>query len=151
MTKPFTELGLSADLLKAIDRLGFEQASPIQAAAIPLLMAGKDIVGQSQTGSGKTAAFGIPAVEAMACETPLVATRAGALPEVVGECAVLVQPGDAGALAAAVADLLDDAPERTRLGVGGRRRVEEQFSWRAVAAATVDVYRDAMELVRAHG
>src|ERR1051325_1635186 len=62
-TKLFTELGLSEELLKAIDKLGFEQAAPIQAAAIPLLMAGKDIVGQSQTGSGKTAAFGIPAVE----------------------------------------------------------------------------------------
>src|SRR5215469_18488061 len=61
--KLFTDLGLSDELLKAIDKLGFEQASPIQAAAIPLLMAGKDIVGQSQTGSGKTAAFGIPAVE----------------------------------------------------------------------------------------
>ena len=61
--KLFSELGLSEELLKAIDKLGFEQASPIQAAAIPLLMAGKDIVGQSQTGSGKTAAFGVPAVE----------------------------------------------------------------------------------------
>jgi ATP-dependent RNA helicase DeaD len=61
--KLFTELGLSDELLKAINKLGFEQAAPIQAAAIPLLMAGKDIVGQSQTGSGKTAAFGIPAVE----------------------------------------------------------------------------------------
>lgn len=62
-SKLFTELGLSESLLKAIDQLGFEQAAPIQAAAIPLLLAGKDIVGQSQTGSGKTAAFGIPAVE----------------------------------------------------------------------------------------
>jgi ATP-dependent RNA helicase DeaD len=61
--KLFTELGLSDELLKAIDKLGFEQASPIQAEAIPLLLAGRDIVGQSQTGSGKTAAFGIPAVE----------------------------------------------------------------------------------------
>jgi ATP-dependent RNA helicase DeaD len=61
--KLFSELGLSDELLRAIDKLGFEQASPIQAAAIPELMAGKDIVGQSQTGSGKTAAFGIPAVE----------------------------------------------------------------------------------------
>jgi len=61
--KLFSELGLSADILKAIDKLGFEQAAPIQAAAIPLLLAGKDIVGQSQTGSGKTCAFGIPAVE----------------------------------------------------------------------------------------
>ena len=61
--KLISELGLSEEVLKANDKLGFEQAAPIQAAAIPLLMAGKDIVGQSQTGSGKTAAFGIPAVE----------------------------------------------------------------------------------------
>ncbi|HEY3862327.1 MAG TPA: DEAD/DEAH box helicase [Verrucomicrobiae bacterium] len=61
--KLFSELGLSAELLKAIDKLGFEQAAPIQAAAIPVLMAGRDIVGQSQTGSGKTAAFAIPAIE----------------------------------------------------------------------------------------
>ena len=61
--KLFTELGLSPELLKAIDKLGYEQASPIQAAAIPVLLTGKDIVGQSMTGSGKTAAFGVPAVE----------------------------------------------------------------------------------------
>ena len=61
--KLFSELGLSAEMLKAIDRLGFEQASPIQAEAIPVLMQGRDVVGQSQTGSGKTLAFGVPAVE----------------------------------------------------------------------------------------
>ena len=61
--KLFSELGLSPEILKAIDKLGFEQASPIQAEAIPVLMSGKDIVGQSQTGSGKTAAFAIPAIE----------------------------------------------------------------------------------------
>ena len=61
--KLFTELGLSPELLKAIDKLGYEQAAPIQAAAIPVLMTGKDVVGQSMTGSGKTAAFGVPAVE----------------------------------------------------------------------------------------
>src|SRR5438874_5218638 len=61
--KLFSELGISAELLKAIDKMGFEQASPIQAAAIPVLMAGHDVVGQSQTGSGKTAAFAVPAIE----------------------------------------------------------------------------------------
>src|SRR5512132_2814948 len=61
--KLFSELGLSPELLKAIDKLGFEQAAPIQAEAIPVLMQGKDVVGQSQTGSGKTAAFAIPAIE----------------------------------------------------------------------------------------
>ncbi len=62
-TKLFTELGLSPELLKAIDKLGFEQVAPIQAETIPLLMAGRDVAGQSQTGSGKTAAFAIPAIE----------------------------------------------------------------------------------------
>jgi ATP-dependent RNA helicase DeaD len=62
-TKLFSDLGISADLLKGIDRLGFEQASPIQAEAIPVLLEGSDVVGQSQTGSGKTAAFAIPALE----------------------------------------------------------------------------------------
>src|SRR5688572_27460982 len=61
--KVFSELGLSAELLKAIDKLGFEQAAPIQAEAIPILMQGRDVVGQSQTGSGKTAAFAVPAIE----------------------------------------------------------------------------------------
>jgi ATP-dependent RNA helicase DeaD len=61
--KLFSELGLSTELLKAVDKLGFEQASPIQAESIPLLLAGRDIVGQSQTGSGKTAAFAVPAIE----------------------------------------------------------------------------------------
>src|SRR5580693_7791294 len=62
-TKLFSELGISAELLKAIDKLGFEKASPIQAEAIPVLLQGRDVVGQSQTGSGKTAAFAVPAIE----------------------------------------------------------------------------------------
>jgi ATP-dependent RNA helicase DeaD len=61
--KLFSELNLSPNMLKAIDRLGYEEAAPIQAEAIPLILSGNDIFGQSQTGSGKTAAFGIPAVE----------------------------------------------------------------------------------------
>ena len=66
--KLFSELGLSPEILKAIDKLGFEQAAPIQAEAIPVLMAGKDVVGQSQTGSGKTAAFAVPAIEKVEVE-----------------------------------------------------------------------------------
>jgi ATP-dependent RNA helicase DeaD len=67
-TKLFSELGLSSDLLKAIDKLGFEQAAPIQAEAIPALIQGKDVVGQSQTGSGKTVAFAAPAIEKVVVE-----------------------------------------------------------------------------------
>lgn len=62
-SKSFADLGLSPELLKAVAKLGFEQASPIQAESIPVLLSGRDLVGQSQTGSGKTAAFGIPAIE----------------------------------------------------------------------------------------
>jgi len=60
---PFATLGLSPGVLEAVARLGFTEAAPIQAAAIPLIMAGRDVVGQSETGSGKTAAFCIPAIE----------------------------------------------------------------------------------------
>jgi len=61
--RPFSELGLSSDILKAVDKMGFEEASPIQTAVIPFGLAGRDVVGQSATGSGKTAAFAIPAIE----------------------------------------------------------------------------------------
>lgn len=59
----FSELGLSPEILKAVDKMGFEEASPIQSAALPPALAGKDVIGQSSTGSGKTAAFAIPAIE----------------------------------------------------------------------------------------
>ncbi len=61
--RPFKDLGLSPELLKAVDKMGFEEASPIQTAVIPHGLAGKDVVGQSATGSGKTAAFALPAIE----------------------------------------------------------------------------------------
>lgn len=62
-TIPFSQLELSKDLQKAISDMGFEEASPIQTQAIPLLLKGRDIIGQAQTGTGKTAAFAIPAIE----------------------------------------------------------------------------------------
>jgi ATP-dependent RNA helicase DeaD len=62
-TTTFQELNLSDFTLKAVETMGFETASPIQAEAIPVLLTGKDIIGQAQTGTGKTAAFGIPLIE----------------------------------------------------------------------------------------
>jgi ATP-dependent RNA helicase DeaD len=59
----FTDLKLTPELLKAVSAMGFEEASPIQAEAIPLIREGKDIIGQAMTGSGKTAAFAIPIIE----------------------------------------------------------------------------------------
>ncbi|MCD9199230.1 glycosyltransferase family 4 protein [Aeromicrobium wangtongii] len=100
--------------------------------------------------------FSLPTVEAMSCGTPIVATRAGALPEVVGtdengdsECAVLVEPGDADALAAAIRGLVDSPETRARLGAAGRRRAVERYSWTAVAEATVAAYTEAIDAMTA--
>ncbi|MCB1229012.1 MAG: DEAD/DEAH box helicase [Verrucomicrobiae bacterium] len=62
-TPPFSTLGLSPFLLQAVESLGFERPSPIQALAIPVALEGRDIVGLSETGSGKTAAFALPLLE----------------------------------------------------------------------------------------
>ncbi len=59
----FEDLGLCPEIMKAVKNMGFEEASPIQAKAIPAMLEGKDIIGQAQTGTGKTAAFGIPLLE----------------------------------------------------------------------------------------
>lgn len=63
MSNRFDDLPLSKELLKAVEDMGFEEATPIQALAIPALLEGHDIIGQAQTGTGKTAAFGIPLLE----------------------------------------------------------------------------------------
>ena len=92
--------------------------------------------------------FSLPTAELMACETPLVVSRAGAIPEVVGgdgECADLVQPGNVDELRTAIAALLDDPERRTAMGAAGRVRALERFSWRAVAEATAAAYQDVIE------
>ncbi len=68
----FNELKLSESVMKAIDSMGFEEMTPVQGQAIPLAMEGKDIIGQAQTGTGKTAAFGIPMVEAFSPESRVI-------------------------------------------------------------------------------
>ena len=62
-TVRFEEMGLSKEIQKAVRYMGFEEASPIQAKAIPAMISGIDLIGQAQTGTGKTAAFGIPLLE----------------------------------------------------------------------------------------
>jgi ATP-dependent RNA helicase RhlE len=61
--KPFTALGLSPDVLKTVEEIGFVHPTPIQAAVIPTSLTGKDVIGLAQTGSGKTAAFVLPMAE----------------------------------------------------------------------------------------
>jgi glycosyltransferase involved in cell wall biosynthesis len=89
--------------------------------------------------------FSLPAVEHMASGTPLVASDTGALPEVTGDAAVLVTPGDAEALFTVLSGLLDSPEERARLGAAAWQRVQERFTWSAVARATVERYRQAID------
>ena len=63
MTTSFAELGLGPQILDALHEVGYEAPSPIQEQAIPPLLEGKDVIGQAQTGSGKTAAFGLPMIQ----------------------------------------------------------------------------------------
>ncbi|HVA04567.1 MAG TPA: glycosyltransferase family 4 protein [Acidimicrobiales bacterium] len=88
--------------------------------------------------------FSLPAIEAMACGVPLVATTGGALPEVVGadgETALLVTPDDPEALATGIRRILDDDALASRLGEGGRQRVLGRFTWEATARGTAEQYR----------
>ncbi|MCW7754479.1 glycosyltransferase family 4 protein [Desulfobotulus sp. H1] len=91
--------------------------------------------------------FGLPVGEAMATATPVISTTGGALPEVAGDAALLVPPGNADALAEAICELLDDPARRERLGAAGYARVHEHFTWKNAAEKTVETYR---EVIRDH-
>jgi glycosyltransferase involved in cell wall biosynthesis len=125
------QLGL-ADRVRFTHGLGDEAFSALlasaQTAVVPSLYEG----------------FSLPAVEHMASGTPLVASRTGALPEVTGDAAVLVAPGDDEELAAVLRRLHHSPAERAALADRALRRVGERFAWPAVAKATVGQYRDAM-------
>ncbi len=87
--------------------------------------------------------FSLPAIEAMSCGVPVVATTGGALPEVVGvsgETGLLVEPNNPEALVGAIRRLLDDEELRARLGAAGRERVIERFTWQVTARGTAACY-----------
>lgn len=93
--------------------------------------------------------FSLPAIEAMATGTCLVATTGGALPEVTGvdnDTVLSCPAGDAEALAAAIRRGLDSKELRDRIGAAGRVRVVERWSWRHCAALTVDQYKEVLSM-----
>ena len=87
--------------------------------------------------------LGIVNLEAMACATPVVASRVGGIPEVVddGRTGLLVDPGDEPALAASVNALLADPSRAAAMGAAGRERAVAEFSWTTIAERTVELYR----------
>ncbi|OWY61518.1 glycosyl transferase family 1, partial [cyanobacterium TDX16] len=90
----------------------------------------------------------LPAIEAMSCGVPLLATTGGALPEVAGtdgETAMLVEPGNSEALAGGIRTFLEDQELRDRIGAAGRKRVIDHWSWTHTAKGTVEQYRLLLE------
>jgi glycosyltransferase involved in cell wall biosynthesis len=97
--------------------------------------------------------FSLPAIEAMSCGCPLVATTGGAVPEVVGpdgETAMLVPPGDSDALAVRIKAALADPEGSRRIGLAGRERVKANWSWRHTAERTVEQYRMRLGQIPPH-
>ncbi len=84
--------------------------------------------------------FGLPAGEAMACGVPVISTDGGALPEVVGNCGLIVPTRDETAIARAIDDLLGDPAKREQLGRKARARIVSLFSWQVAAKDMVDLY-----------
>lgn len=133
---------------RQIDALGIgdivHPTSGLSDAELAALLASAEVVAVPSRYEG----FSLPTVEALACGTPVVACHAGALPEVLGtdgSQGLLVPPDDVEALVQGLASLLDDPQRRSQMGQAARRRAEETFSWRAVAARTVEAYHDAQE------
>lgn len=130
----------------ALDRLGLRDAvrftGPVPEAELVRLFQNAAVVAIPSLYEG----FSLPAVEAMACATPLVTTDAGALPEVVGSKAGLrVRAGDVEELTAALQLVLDSPSLAEQLGRAGRRRVLESYTWRATAERTADWYAETLE------
>jgi glycosyltransferase involved in cell wall biosynthesis len=128
---------------KAIDRLGLADIvttiTGVSDAELASLYSRAEVAVVPSLYEG----FSLPAIEAMSCGVPVVATTGGALPEVIGESGktgVLVTPDDPEALVVAIRGLLDDPAARARLGAAGRQRVMERFTWEVTARGTAACY-----------
>jgi glycosyltransferase involved in cell wall biosynthesis len=130
----------------ALDRLGLRDAvrftGPLPEADLVTLLQTATVAAIPSLYEG----FSLPAVEAMACGTPLVTTDAGALPEVVGTQAGLRVPaGDVDELTAALKLVLEKPSLQEQLGRAGRRRVLTSYTWRSTAERTAEWYARVLE------
>jgi glycosyltransferase involved in cell wall biosynthesis len=142
------KLRSSSPVATAIERLGLARAVSFESGVSDERMVELYAEAEVAVVPSLYEGFSLPAVEALACGVPLVATTGGALPEVVGEDRVtgmLVPPGDPGALAMAISTVLDDPYLAAKLSEAGRQRVLEKFTWQACARSTAEHYRWTIE------
>ncbi|HSM13591.1 MAG TPA: glycosyltransferase family 1 protein, partial [Thermoanaerobaculia bacterium] len=136
-------LGERSGLPAAIEAAGLGEAvrtlGHLPADELPALYRGAAILVQPSLWEG----FGLPVAEAMAAGTPVIAARRGALPEVAGEAARLVDPESVEEIAAAIEALLDDPAERLRLARAGRARAEG-FRWEECARRVLATYEEVL-------
>ncbi|MFC1669115.1 glycosyltransferase family 4 protein [Spirochaetota bacterium] len=137
------------DVMKSIKEMGLTKRITITGRVnnktLVSLYSRKTILVMSSLYEG----FGLPAAEAMSCETPVVATTAGALKEVVNsETGILVRPRDSLALKNAILKLIDNKKLRTTMGQKGRKRAVENFAWPIAAKNTLNVYKDVIKNYR---
>jgi glycosyltransferase involved in cell wall biosynthesis len=141
------EGGLRSALDARITRLGLAGRVRLAGARadVPAVLAAADLFVLPSRWEG----FGLVLLEAMAAGTPIVATRVSAIPEVLGDCGVLVPPDDAPALARAMAALLADAPRRAALAQAGQARLRTRFDPAPMIAATEALYGEIAQPRRA--
>ena len=115
MTATFESLNFEPFIMKAIEKMGFEEPTPVQVETIPLIMEGRDVMAQAQTGTGKTAAFGIPILQKLACSRKPAALR-------------LVPTRELGVqVAAEITRLAEFMKGVSVLPIYGGRSLDEQF------------------------
>lgn len=140
---PQTDTAFAPDPRRLVDQLGLRESVHLLGAVtegdkVPLYAGAVALVYPSLYEG-----FGLPPLEALRCGTPVIATRASSLPEVVGDGGLLVEPGDTDALAEAMCALSEDAALRVRLAERGLAQAS-RFSWEWTARQMVAVYQEAV-------
>ena len=137
----YSELQCSEAIHKAVERMGFAEMTEVQEKTIPVMLAGRDVIAKAPTGTGKTCAFGIPMLEAMACGTPIIAGNTSAMPEIAGEGALLADPFNSNDITEKILQLENDQTLYQQQVEYGIQR-SQLFSWRNTAESLLKIYKE---------
>ena len=136
----FKDLGLCKEILLSINNIGYKEPTEIQKKAIPNILIGRDILGCAQTGTGKTAAFGLPIIEAMKCSVPVIASNTTCMPEIVQDAGIIINPNNINEITDAMIQIEENDEMRKKLTNQGAIRVK-CFNWQASANKIWDILK----------